>query len=218
MRDTVMYMGEQFEVVATAINDKGTTVTLERVFPPPKPKQDIRDYCREHRVWAAKDDYCLAPNAWCAYVKKPSMERKRWYGGNFITSFSPHNSTFPDCPWDKSLIAPDGSMPLMEQTRTYTGTATITIVGKTIAEQIFGEGLKTKLALPSRGDPIFVWDDEASDRIPASVRYFHSFNEETKWPIRVFCERREGAEVTGYNHFRPFDPALVGVARRDWSV
>jgi len=122
MRDKVMYMGEQFEVVATSVNDKGTTVVLERITPKPA-KQDIRDYCREHRVWAAKDSipYNTQYGQWAEYKEKPTKRSIQWHPQSLARGqlnrdlfLDESKFTFPDCPWDKSLIAPDGSMPLME--------------------------------------------------------------------------------------------------------
>lgn len=78
-----------------------------------KKKQDIRAYCREHRVWAVKTErgtihacasephLIFLDNQYWEYVKNTRLDESK-----FI---------FPDCPWNKSLIAPDGSMPLMEK-------------------------------------------------------------------------------------------------------
>jgi len=88
---------------------------------PKKEKQDIRDYCKEHRVWAAKDSE--GGNGWREFKKKPHTDKGSMFsfwltndenmfdGMKYIDD---DKFTFPDVPFDKSLIAPDGSMPLLQ--------------------------------------------------------------------------------------------------------
>jgi len=71
-------------------------------------KKDIRDYCRKHRYWAAMD----SNKQWFMYSDKPILSSVMWGKGSLRISVS--DFVFPNIPWNKSLIAPDGSMPLME--------------------------------------------------------------------------------------------------------
>jgi len=206
--------GKEFEVVNRNQSTDGKTtqetVTLRRVE---KPRQDIRDYCKEHRVWATRDN----DGFWAAWRKKPSPDyaTRTWPGGDNIfivgtvTLFKKGAFTFPDCPWDKSLIAPDGSMPLMEPKK-----ARI----KFAIESSWGVAPKNpptlKKPFPRRGDPIFVWNDSCDERIPACVAYFHSITERAQ--VLVYDRFRYGHDGSVWDHYRPFDASLVGVPRKDW--
>lgn len=93
-------------------------IKYQRV-PEPEPRQDIRDYCREHRVWAAKDE---ALSCWFFYNVKPEKRVSNWIKSGSDSkmyyselSLNKDKFIFPDVPWDKSLVAPDGSMPLLSQ-------------------------------------------------------------------------------------------------------
>lgn len=67
--------------------------------------------------------------------------------------------------------------------------------------------------VPARGDPIFVWDDGTPDTMPAHMEYFHH---KDKDGVCDMAWDRYGAPGCYWDHYRPFDAALVGVARRDW--
>ena len=77
---------------------------------------------------------------------------------------------------------------------------------------------KPKVKL-TRGDPIFVWDDGASEAIPAQVRYYYSHGKSHgNKVVFVFDEKVEGEKGVWYDHFRKYDPELVGVPRKDWPA
>ncbi len=257
------------------------TITVRRIVTEPEHalKQDIRDYCREHRVWAARDEN----GRWVWYLirDKPFVDKDigLWLRESFTeSSTDPGFSTlahtlkgftFPDCPWDKSLIAPDGSMPLMEQkprvkildgatkpilqamrefaamNRTPKRGWIIGHLYSFCSEQyelleiesdkhivmapypnkhsarvrfpnsidIWTHVGPKKPATPKRGDPVFVWDDGSDPRTPAHIEYFHNHK-----GSRVMCFAWGQYGVCGlpWDHYRPFDPALVGVPRREW--
>lgn len=211
-------------------------------------KQDIREYCKEHRVWAAKDDG--GPHEWCLFKEKPYIQQKEWVLDNLWININSApvkaKFTFPDCPWDKSLIAPDGSMPLMEKKEfkpkhgwivghLYENTSCwgndkrvcveVTDGGQGYVDRyprskggipyLWDNNMKD--ITPKRGDPIFVWDNGASDKIPASVRYFKEFHEASLYSVQVYSETTENDYGTCYNNYRLFDVSLVGVPRKDWD-
>lgn len=198
-------------------------VVIDGVTYVPKPetitiKQDIRDYCREHRVWAAKDGPAALydPNAWHFFGKdeKPSHAFSSFGSWSvekvgYIHSGIASKLEKPDVPWDKSLIAPDGSMPLWDNLQKN--------FVRYCKETVWGVD-PSKPKLPARGDPVFVWDDDYDPLCPAVMCYLHHVDENGKaW---VFCENKYGKCYTPgfYDHYRPFDPALVGVPRKDWPV
>lgn len=338
---------------------------------PPK-KQDIREYCKEHRVWAAKQgDNGYGWRTFKPQDGKPysfvgaifgSWKNDRGYFGDSVDS---SKFTFPDVSWDKSLIAPDGSMPLLDMAKFSESTidsirclsdslnkewqklrATqkradhfevgkwyvnvgenhdcyiglypekkkiidgkphkCTRVGLDSAEfeglhgmwiwrpvdwievdppqskepQIgkwylakghedrgpgqlkivvkgsppcllyhpsWNSGHNAELASPElgltgehsyyyfekdlvetdppkaqkpqkphRGDPIFVWDDGASDRIPATVRYFSRIDDDNLVRVLSQTEENKEDESEAFNHYRVYDASLVEVPRRKW--
>lgn len=72
-------------------------------------KQTIQDYCKEHRVWAAKDDI------WCSYSKRPkyvpvigNADHKVWSANWYWNVLDKESLIFPDVAPEKSLVAPDG--------------------------------------------------------------------------------------------------------------
>ena len=106
--------------------DRGTVLTRAQFIDKmaelhPKKKQDIREYCKEHRVWAVKTSGEYDPAAWHVNHDKPTLVLDKKGRGVLTwgdTVLAENNFTFPDVPWDKSLIAPDGSMPLMDEKKT----------------------------------------------------------------------------------------------------
>lgn len=96
----------------------------------PIKKQDIHEYCKEHRVWAAKD----GDGRWWGWPKKPESTNNLlpdiWNSDRCIVQSLPNDLNYPDVPWDKSLIAPDGSMLLWDETRKTQKRATHFEVGK----------------------------------------------------------------------------------------
>jgi len=185
---------------------------VPRKVPAEPAKQDIRDYCREHRVWAAKDERI----GWFQFTVRPQKESCTWQGKQDRGSeLSESNFTFPACPWDKSLIAPDGSMPLMGDQGRSGKSASIRIKLSCldrVTEQV--NAAIRKLNLPARGDPVFVWDETDDQRCPAMVQYF--YKQMGKNGCLVFASDYYGSKGCLWDHYRPFDPELVGVPRKDW--
>ncbi len=68
--------------------------------------------------------------------------------------------------------------------------------------------VKNKKWKPKRGEPIFVWNVSSSLNEPCCVSYFYS----TIYGI-IRCEDKHGS---CWHHMHKFDPALVGVPRKDW--
>ena len=170
----------------------GVEFVPKSVAPEQEPARiDVREYARQHRYWVAKEK----SGTWLAYTTdkgRLSFDPNRGWGESALSRVVNgagidmyFNCTFPDVPWDKSLIAPDGSMPLFKST-------------------------------PQRGDPVFVWDNCADDTIPAPVWYFHHIGKDGK--VYVYSSWTYGRvmESPGFENYRPFDAALVGVPRKDW--
>ena len=59
-----------------------------------------------------------------------------------------------------------------------------------------------------KGEPIFVWNVSSSLNEPCCVSYFYSII----YGI-IRCEDKHGS---CWHHMHKFDPALVGVPRKDW--
>jgi len=78
----------------------------------PKPKApeklDIRDFCKKHQVWAAKYAGEDIRGNWYTFSSMPHRLSAIWRGQNRNRA---KDLIYPDVPWEKSLIAPDGSMP-----------------------------------------------------------------------------------------------------------
>ena len=68
--------------------------------------------------------------------------------------------------------------------------------------------VKNKKWKPKRGEPIFVWNVSSSLNEPCCVSYFYSII----YGI-IRCEDKHGS---CWHHMHKFDPALVGVPRKDW--
>ena len=220
--ENVMVDGKAFEITEHNRSTDGRTtqetIILRRVENVPKPKQDIRDYCREHRVWAAKD--CggegKPSGGWWGWTHRPETKNNptpRTWNLNYGSVIClPSNLAFPSCPWDKSLITPDGSMPLMEPKHKN--------FIKFGVESSFGVALeyppKMKQSLPRRGDPIFAWDDRHDPRCPVIVLYYHHTTSDGKIACFKLGAYGESMFLTVWDHYRPFDASLVGVPRKDW--
>lgn len=233
-----------------------------------EPKQDIRDYCRKHRVWAAKD---YAEDAWYLYAARPILILVGIWRGPMMRKALSHDFIFPDIRYDLALIAPDGSMPLLEpkyrpdnvkhpkhfevghwykciaKTRPFyfnnEGRMDFVLDGKPhqYTRECVNNGIqgiggfdkdqktwvwnfedfievqapknKSKKQVPHRGDPLFVWDDDTPDTIPAHVEYFHHFDGDA---VIDFDWDVYGKPCSYWQHYRLFDPALVGIPRKDW--
>ena len=171
----------------------GVEFVPKPVAPELKPaKIDVREYARQHRYWVAKEK----SGTWLAYTVADDYRLSFHPNSGWGEGAHDHivhgagidmyrNCTFPVVPWDKSLIAPDGSMPLLKST-------------------------------PQRGDPVFVWDNCADDTIPASVWYFHHIGEGSMVYVYSPYVYGKASKNICFDHYRPFDAALVGVPRKDW--
>jgi len=203
--ENVMIDGQEFAVTDFVHHSNGfreeDIATLHSVGPSMAKKQDIREYCKEHHCWAVKnkEGYVFTINR--KHHPKIIEDGSGW---EFLPSTAwGRNDPFfyPDVPWDESLIAPNGSMPLM------------------VSKPYYGAMLKkpaviTK-SIPHRGDPVFAWDDDMPDTIPAHIEYFHHA---TAGGFVDFSWSRFGKPEKYWDHYRPFDAALVGVPRKDWPV
>lgn len=74
----------------------------------------VKDYCIENRCWVARDKNGTI----CTYEKSERPEcnyiDEIWTGHYYRGFLDQHSYAFPDVPWDKSLIAPDGRLILIE--------------------------------------------------------------------------------------------------------
>ena len=74
----------------------------------------VKDYCIENRCWVARDKNGLI----CTYEKSArpecSYKDKIWTGRYCSGFLDQHRTAFPNVPWDKSLVAPDGRLILIE--------------------------------------------------------------------------------------------------------
>jgi hypothetical protein len=120
-----------------------------------------------------------------------------FWNGSLIGYFLDNSEccySFPDVSYDKSLIAPDGRLILMEETK---------------SEQ-------HKKWHPKRFEPIFVWDDKTDVRIPAIVVYYWGKSHGTKFPV-ITCEKDYfNKQGFAYQHMRKFDASLVGIPLKYW--
>lgn len=80
-----------------------------------KCNKSVQDFCRENRCWAAKD----LDGGWFIYKNKPELGcvYSEWVYCDLELSKKMRdlNLSYPNIIWDKSLIAPDGSMPLLKK-------------------------------------------------------------------------------------------------------
>lgn len=72
----------------------------------------VQDFCKANRCWAAMD----VGGAWYQYDKnnKPYLTVGQWYSTFNIQIHKIENVIFPKVLWDKSLVAPDGRLILIE--------------------------------------------------------------------------------------------------------
>lgn len=96
------------------IFNNGVSVDLTfgtKDFTQPKQPKRVDDFCRENRCWAAKDSNGL----WHSYWSKPVSGLSGWITqGPFDSLENKTEPYFPNVSWDKSLIAPDGRLILIE--------------------------------------------------------------------------------------------------------
>jgi hypothetical protein len=214
--------------------------------------ETIHDFCKRKRCWAARD----AGGTWHMIPKiledqdhnrRPRHNEFEWIGKSYCLGVASDN---PGVPWDKSLIAPDGSMPLMNpkkkdyswlkegvgillnngeraifnekfipsEDRLFSVTEADkygTHTGKMIVlylTDIIGP-ISFRIRKPKRGDPIFVWDDGDDERCPAILKYYSRKDGKR---VRTYLAARYGKESLSYDHYRLYDPALVGIPRNQW--
>lgn len=238
-----------------------------------KGKKSIQDFCRENRCWAAKDAVKYeGTERWWAYKDKPELDPVfniwRYYNRPLSEKLIDAKLSYPDVPWDKSLVAPDGSMPLLKEKKESpygkhpegfeaghwykcvlkkrgccwaSGGSMDKVLDGKPWKCIEGDGKfasfenldeydttwyweldefievpapKERKWQPRRGDPIFVWLDGASEDIPCPVFYFHSFAR--GGGVNIFSSEYADKTNQRCSHYRKFDPALVGVPRKDW--
>lgn len=74
----------------------------------------IQDYCKEHRCWVARDDEWYEFEERPEYIMAPKIGYKIWSSNGMNNPLDEENLIFPDVPAEKSLIAPDGRLILME--------------------------------------------------------------------------------------------------------
>ncbi len=216
----------------------------------------VKDYCIEHRCWAVQDKNGLI----CTYEKSARPEcnykDKIWTGRRYCSGFlDQHKYAFPTVSWDKSLIAPDGRLILIEGKKEkkrkeckfkagkwYRSKRNSSIIHcqEVLEKNIIRiDGLekngaaifcvdnlsdwyeikhynpnKKKKKSWKRGEPIFVWELNASYNIPAMVKYFHSFSTEGVFAFDSVIPNGRGLS---YPRYRKYDPRLVGVPRKDWE-
>jgi hypothetical protein len=122
---------------------------------------------------------------WFGWPLKPFKEQYGWMSCEcLVKTLDKDKIEFPDIQWDMALISPEGEMVRCKPDYK-----------------------------PNRGDPIFVWDDDADDTIPAVVVYFRKFQGKK---VEQFSWSSEGEGSYDWDNFRKYDPALVGVPRKDW--
>lgn len=85
----------------------------ERIQETTDKKMSLQEYCKKNKLWAAMDK----DNRYYTYKNKPYLYQSVCWKNlcsNFKCYISPLFLSIPkDIPYDKSLIAPDGSMPLL---------------------------------------------------------------------------------------------------------
>lgn len=217
-------------------------------------KKLLQDYCIENRCWAAMD----RDGKWSTFADKPKyIEGYRGYWmGKYRETFESHSIKVPIVSYDKSLIAPDGRLILVEGRKekkkkevkfkagkwyrskrnssiihcqevlekniikidglTKNGVAIFCVdnLSDWYEMKHYNPNKKKKPSELKRGAPIFVWNANDPEEIPAIVRYFHSYS---YCGVYTFINDRYGTEGTHYTSFRKYDPRLVGVPRKDWE-
>lgn len=164
-------------------------------------KQTIQEYCKENKLWAAKD----YTNEWFTFdAKKVNIDDiflisniSKKYFIYFFKEEKKENIIFPDIVFNKSLVAPDGTMPLLS--------------------------LQNKWR-PKKNEPIFVWNDLYDGICPVmycDCMYCEYIDidsiaiNEVK-VIDFIKVNKEIEDFTIFNHCRKFDVALLGVPRKEW--
>ncbi len=211
------------------------TYDIEKVKKQPK---RVEDFCREQRCWAAQN----MDGTWFWYAKndKPHCGSKHWSGGYAYRLFN--DLVLPThVSWDKSLVAPDGRLILVEGKKQKKKKEAKFKIGRWYKHKYTGKVIKyndpscsqyqtrksdwyeMKHYKPQkkkvdtglkRGEPIFVWDSCHDSKLPVVVKYFHSVCDDGGiFTCNEFFSNREGV---GYLHYRKYDPELVGVPRKDW--
>lgn len=220
----------------------------------------VQEYCKMNRCWAAKD----SNGKWYWYRRndRPHYHYARceWLRNAIDSAFNKitnkiENVKFPDVLPDKSLIAPDGRLILIEGKKQkkpkeakfkagkwYRSKRNSSIIHcqEVLEKNIIRiDGLvkngtaifcvdnlsdwyemkhykpnKKKKKSWERGEPIFVWELNASYNIPAMVKYFHSFSTEGVFAFDSVIPNGRGLS---YPRYRKYDPRLVGVPRKDWE-
>lgn len=256
----IMVDGEEYAAVAKKVETERNIVIDEAEFERrygsittfAKTKETIQDFCKRNRCWAAKDEGFIL---WFAYKKRPEKTSisNAWvyHDGVLSNEMQKYDLVYPDVPWDKSLVAPDGSMPLMNPKphKDYSWlkerVPVMTKQGRKgklgvkrnpetywiIPTDKYGKFLSGpdgfefecdikdlmptsfRIRKPKRGDPIFVWNTTDEAECPAWVAYFYS---KEGGIIYVFCPWVYGSLGGYYSNYRLYDPALVGVPRKDW--
>lgn len=221
--------------------------------------ESIQEHCKKHRLWAAKD----YKEKWATFKTRPSINKIFYYGwggtaeGLFEWDDFLRVLSKPEVDWDKSLIAPDGRLILIEGKKKkepkkvvfkpgryyklkkgkdiiYCDSVGLNspddlewVNGEIVGKGGFGAYLipsiwyelkkfnpnKKKKWVPKRGEPIFVWADNVSFNLPAHVEHFHSFY---KGKVYDFSWTIYGKKGKLWPNWRKYDPALVGVPRKDW--
>lgn len=77
-----------------------------------KNPQSVQDFCKEHRCWAIKDKQ----GSWYPSIEKPKFLDvcSDWTSFSWADNLINKDMVFPNVPWDKSLVAPDGRLILIE--------------------------------------------------------------------------------------------------------
>lgn len=135
-----------------------------------QPKMTLQEYCQKHRCWAAKDDEWDEFEERPDYIVASNLGRRIWFSNGMCNPLDQENLVFPDVTPEKSLIAPDGRLILMEPKKPKRQKVTHFKVGhwyqkltKAGCDQVLGgKPLKcirvTKVMCPPRSDIVFVAD------------------------------------------------------------
>lgn len=188
---------------------------------PRENKTDVFEYCKINKMYAAKDE----DGEWWAYSEYPQKKMFHWVSPTSewcpsMRKLCNDDYIFPDLPWDEIVIGPnDDYMYYFAGRPTQwekVNNGKINKLMKWYATNTKTVSKKTDTEL-KRGDPVFVWDGNYSEDIPAIVLYFHSYGSVTNNKgIIVFSIVEKNERGGWYQYWRKFDPALVGVPRKDW--
>lgn len=178
----------------------------------------VKDYCIENRCWVARDKN----GSICTYEKseRPECNYKDeiWTGRYYNGYLDRHKYAFPTVSWDKSLIAPDGRLILIEGKKekkrkeakfkagewyrskrnggiihcqevlekniiridglAKNGSAIFCVddLSDWYEMKHYNPNKKKKQPELKRGEPIFVWNKDSDDTIPAPVMSFGKFH------------------------------------------